>query len=111
MAWVVIVSAMVSTLVTLVLLAAYEIWTRRDRSQPEEPEPQEEAALPVDPNNPPTWKVYKGPSGRHRCHCHGQPVNNRDEVLWWETKGEQDQTVVYLFCRTWMQEQRAKGQV
>jgi hypothetical protein len=49
-----------------------------------EPEP-EEAALPVDPDNPPFPRVYRRRPGREPrfCHCHGRELVDGETVLFW----------------------------
>ena len=43
-------------------------------------------AMPIDPNSPPTWKIYrpkKGAPGRS-CACHpDRPLRDGQKVLWW----------------------------
>ena len=57
-----------------------------DEDEPEdgdvEPEP-EKKALPIDPDNPPTWKEYR-PKGESTkaCACHGRTLEYGERVLW-----------------------------
>ena len=45
------------------------------------------APLPLDPNNPPTWRYYRpkrsNPNARRTCHCHNREIKMDDKVLWW----------------------------
>jgi hypothetical protein len=51
-----------------------------------QPEPVK-AAMAVDPENPPSWKIYGGPrSGApvRTCVCHpDRPLKSGQRVLWW----------------------------
>lgn len=48
----------------------------------EEIDEEELPALKVDPENPPTWKIYKGPGGP-RCNCHDRPIQYGENILMW----------------------------
>ena len=45
------------------------------------------APLPIDPDNPPTWRYYRPKSAnsaaRRTCHCHNRPIGMDQKVLWW----------------------------
>lgn len=56
------------------------------------------APLPVDPDNPPTWKYYR-PSRRGgpvlRCVCHDRPLVEGQRILWWPLP---DSEAVHILC-------------
>lgn len=52
----------------------------------EEPQEQRTAALPIDPENPPTWKVYQPREGapKRACACHpDRELRYGQKVMWW----------------------------
>lgn len=46
---------------------------------------EEQASLPIDPDNPPFPRVYHRRPGRppRFCHCHGRELQDGETVLWW----------------------------
>lgn len=46
---------------------------------PSAPEPP---ALKIDPNNPPSWKVYRG-AGGPTCNCHNRRIETGQNILMW----------------------------
>jgi hypothetical protein len=40
-------------------------------------------ALPVDPNNPPTWRIARRDRTDVVCNCHGRPVRQGERLLFW----------------------------
>lgn len=45
----------------------------------------EEPALKIDPEKPPTYKVYNAPPGKQApfCNCHGRPIQRGENILMW----------------------------
>jgi len=80
----IVVTAMVVGLVVLRMLLARPSEVTVSASEQATAERQE--ALPVDPDNLPSWKVYsprKGAPGR-ACACHpDRPLVPGQKVLWW----------------------------
>jgi hypothetical protein len=63
-----------------------------------EAEPAEAPARLIDPNDPPTWRVYS-PTGERpplHCHCHGDPFEPNQPVLWWPVPDGEDGQVELL---------------
>lgn len=80
---------------------------RREEPQAEPEQRQESASppdgglpVPVDPDRPPTMKIYRPRPGSTaetpRCACHQRPVNPGDKVLWWPVPGSEE---VRVFCQ------------
>lgn len=75
-----------------------------DVEEPEEPQGQEHATLPVDPANPPSWRVYnpkREDAEPKFCICHREEIARGSKVLWWpnpETQG------VDLLCERGVEE-------
>lgn len=64
-----------------------------------EPERQQLAALPVDPENPPSWRTYQPHPGRPRraCTCHpDRPLADGQRVMWWPVPDSGGG--VHVFC-------------
>lgn len=43
---------------------------------------EEMPALKIDPENPPTWKIYRGNRGPH-CNCHDKRIEYGENILMW----------------------------
>lgn len=69
---------------------------------------EQEAALPFDESNPPTWKTYHGRDGKYRCDCHGRDIRREDDVLLWP-RPDRGPGVYSRFCRQWMIEQQRRA--
>lgn len=61
-------------------------------------DPGSMAPIPVDHDNPPKPLVYrrKGTAPIPNCTCHGRPLHEGQEILWWPVP---DSTVVKIFCQ------------
>lgn len=66
----------------------------------------EPRSIPLDPNDPPKLKVYRGPAGRRQCTCHGNDVQPDQKVwLWPWPVGASFEGRVDIYCESWMREQ------
>lgn len=70
------------------------------------PAVSEPGTIPLDPNDPPKLKVYRGPAGKRQCNCHGNDVEPNQKVWLWprpDFPGQMD-----IYCESWMKEQGAR---
>jgi hypothetical protein len=65
----------------------------------DEPEPEPvKKALPINPENPPTWKYFLPRPGVEKvCHCHGRTLEHGEKVLWFPQIDPPGS--VLLFCK------------
>jgi hypothetical protein len=69
------------------------------QEQEEEQEEEREVPMPVDPQNPPSWKVYTPRPGvePRSCTCHpARPLSRGQKVLWWPVPHSNG--AVNVFC-------------
>jgi hypothetical protein len=67
------------------------------------PSVSEPGTIPLDPNNPPKLKVYRGPAGKRQCNCHGADVQQDQKVWLWPRPDFPGRVDIY--CESWMKEQ------
>lgn len=60
-------------------------------------------ARAIDPDNPPSWKTWKGIDGRINCTCHTLPIHTGQRVLFWPIP-DHPQGGVDLFCERTVKE-------
>jgi hypothetical protein len=71
-------------------------WSTMGADEPE-PEPVKKA-LPINPENPPTWKYFLPRPGVEKVgHCHGRTQEHGEKVLWFPQIGPPGS--VLLFCQ------------
>ena len=71
------------------------------------PAVSEPGTIPLDPNDPPKLKVYRGPTGKRVCTCHGDDVKQNQQVWLWPRPDYPGQVDIY--CESWMKEQGARA--
>lgn len=63
-------------------------WEEDDDDEPDDIvdgviEDRDSVALPLDPDNPPTWRIARVDRPDVECSCHGLPVRAGERLLFW----------------------------